>query len=324
VKRRWLKWLGLALAAGLIFFVFGWVPYFIASAFTVRAFNFPDKENAGLTPASFELAFESIAFPARDGVPLKGWWVPAAGARGTVVLVHGLNRSRIEMVRKLPFLRDAGWHALLFDLRRHGESGGAVRSLGWHEREDVHGAVRAARERWPGPVVLWGISFGAAASLMAAAEDPGISGVIADSSYKNLRDTARHHLALFRGYRWWLRVVPAWPVAEETLFWMGRRAGFDPDDLDIEKAAAGLGRRPALFVANAGDRRMPPEIAQALKNAAGASARLLVVQGEKHGGAYHDGTEAYQREVTQLLAAAGQRPGAQMASGSLENKEQRR
>ena len=44
--------------------------------------------------------------------------VPAPGARGTVVLVHGLNRSRIENARKLPFLHAQGWNALLFDLRQ--------------------------------------------------------------------------------------------------------------------------------------------------------------------------------------------------------------
>jgi hypothetical protein len=32
-------------------------------------------------------------------VALQGWFVPAPGAKGSVVLVHGLNRSRIEMVK---------------------------------------------------------------------------------------------------------------------------------------------------------------------------------------------------------------------------------
>ena len=48
---------------------------------TTRRFQFPDKENAGLTPASFELAFEDVAFKSADGTELKGWWVPAGAAR---------------------------------------------------------------------------------------------------------------------------------------------------------------------------------------------------------------------------------------------------
>ena len=168
--RRWLKRLAFVVVTGLLLFLFGFVPYFLAGAFTVRTFQMKDAENEGLTPASFQLAFEEVSFNARDGVPLAGWWVPAENAKGAVVLVHGLNRSRIEMARKLPFLHNAGWNVLLFDLRRHGTSGGTVRSLGWGERLDVLGAVDLARQRAPLPIVAWGISFGGAAVVLAAAE----------------------------------------------------------------------------------------------------------------------------------------------------------
>src|SRR5262245_47856908 len=105
-------------------FILGWAPWWIAGFTTTRRFQFPDRENAGLTPKSFELAFDDVAFQSSDGVALKGWWIPAQNAKGSVVLVHGLNRSRIEMVKKAPFLAREGWNALLFDLRHHGESGG--------------------------------------------------------------------------------------------------------------------------------------------------------------------------------------------------------
>ena len=153
MRRAWIKWAGLLLAAVLLLFVFGWVPYFLGGIATTRRFAYNDKENAGLTPASFELKFEEIAFAADDGVPLSGWWVPAENARGTVILVHGLNRSRIEMVKKTPFLHQKGWNSLLFDLRHHGESGGTVSSFGHFEKQDVHAAVALAlasdrRARW--------------------------------------------------------------------------------------------------------------------------------------------------------------------------------
>ena len=112
---KWLKRVGLVLVAALAIFIFGWAPYWLAGLATIRRFTYNDKENAGLTPRSFELPFEDVSFSAPDGVTLKGWWVPAPEARGTVVLVHGLNRSRIEMVRKVPFLHALGWNALLFD-----------------------------------------------------------------------------------------------------------------------------------------------------------------------------------------------------------------
>ena len=174
----------------------------------------------------------------RTVTELKGWWVPAVGAERTVVMVHGLNRSRIEMARRLPFVHSAGWNAILMDLRHHGASGGVATTFGVLEKQDVEAAARLARERAPGPVVLWGVSLGGATVVFAAAEDQGIAGVICDSSYRSLDDTVRHHLRLFRGFRWWLRLVPSWPVADLAIYWIGRRGGFDPAESNVEAAAA--------------------------------------------------------------------------------------
>ena len=311
---KWVKRVGLVLVAALVVFVFGWAPYWLAGLATIRRFTYNDKENAGLTPKSFDLPFEEVTFSAPDGVPLKGWWVPAPEAHGTVVLVHGLNRSRIEMVKKVPFLHKQGWNALLFDLRHHGASGGDVSSFGFFEKQDVHAATAFARTRAQGPVVLWGVSLGAASATLAAAEDPGVAALVCDSSYRSLRDTVAHHLSLFRGFRWWLRIVPNYPVADEVVYWIGRRAHFDPDSVDVRGAAAHLAPRPCLFVCNSGDRRMPSEIAFELKAAAGPQAHVLVVPGTSHGGAYRDDTAAYETAVTQLLGAAASAP-VRMALG---------
>ena len=312
---KWLKRVGLVLVAALAIFIFGWAPYWLAGLATIRRFTYNDKENAGLTPKSFDLPYEEVAFNAPDGVPLKGWWVPAPDARGTVVLVHGLNRSRIEMVKKVPFLHKQGWNALLFDLRHHGQSGGDASSFGFFEKQDVHAATAFARTRAQGPVVLWGVSLGGAAVTLAAAEDPGVAALICDSSYRSLRDTVAHHLRLFRGFRWWLRIVPNYPVADEVVYWIGRRAHFDPDAVDVSGAAAHLAPRPCLFVCNSGDRRMPSDIAFELKAAAGPQAHVLVVPGTSHGGAYRDGTAAYETAVTELLGAAASAPPVRMALG---------
>ncbi len=306
--KRWAK--RLSLTAGLLLgaFVFGVLPYLLAGVATTRRFPYRDQENAGLTPASFGLAYDEVAFAASDGVPLSGWWVPASDPHGTVVLVHGLNRSRVEMVKKVPFLNRLGWNALLFDLRHHGSSGGSVSGLGYLERKDVLAGKALAQGRGSRRVVLWGISLGGAAAALAAAEDPEVAGLVCDSTYRNLGDTVRHHLRLFRGFRWWTRLVPAWPLADEVLFWIGRRAGFDTDAADVAAAAAHLAGRPALFVCNSADRRMPPEIAIELKAAAGPRARLLMVPGRSHGGAYREGTAAYESAVAGLLAEVAERP----------------
>jgi pimeloyl-ACP methyl ester carboxylesterase len=304
--------LGLAVLIGLV--LFGWLPYWLGGVATTRKFEFRDRENAGLTPASFGLAYEDVAFQASDGAQLTGWWVPSSQNVGTVVLVHGLNRSRIEMVRKVPFLNRAGWNAVLFDLRHHGKSGGSTSSFGFFEKQDVLAAKVFARTRSHGPVVLWGVSLGAASALLAAADDSDVAGLVCDSTYRSLRDTVSHHLRLARSWRWWARILPSWPVADEVVYWIGRRGGFDPDAVNIAAAASHLAGRPCLFVCNSGDRRMPSEIAFELQRAVGDKAKVLVVPGKSHGGAYREGTAAYESAVSRLLQEArGEAAGAQYA-----------
>lgn len=300
----WARRIGLALLLAWAAFILGWAPWFMAGIATTRKFQFPDKENAGLTPKSFDLAYEDVAFESSDGIPLKGWWVPAQNPKGSVVLVHGLNRSRIEMVKKTPFIVKEGWNALLFDLRHHGESGGDRTTLGFKEKEDVKAALALARAKSPGPVVVWGVSLGGASATFAASEDPQVGGLVCDSSYRSLRDTVSHHVVMARGFRWWTRLIPRWPAADAAVFWMGRRGGFDPDQVDVVAAAHKLNGRPALFVCNSDDRRMPKEIAFELKDAAGPRARVLVVPGTSHGGAYRDATAAYEHAVAGLLSEA--------------------
>jgi pimeloyl-ACP methyl ester carboxylesterase len=305
---------GLVVLAGLFaVLAFGVLPYWLAGRVVFRPFHYDDKENAGLTPGSFQLPFEDVSFRTGDGVTLKGWWVPAPDARGSVVLVHGLNRSRIEMVKKVPFLHQQGWNALLFDLRHHGDSGGAISGLGYFEKNDVKAAVAEARARSGGPVVVWGVSLGGASSVLAAADDPGVAGVVADSSFRSLRDTVVHHANLFHGATWWTRLVPVWPTAQEIVYWIGQRGGFDPDTVDVKAAAARLTGRPVLFVCNSGDRRMPQDVAFDLKQAVGPTASVLVVPGTSHGGAWREGTAAYETAVTHVLESAAA-PRGQLAA----------
>jgi len=143
--------------------------------------------------------------------------------------------------------------------------------------------------------------MGAASVMLAAAEDPGLAGVVCDSSYRSLTDTVHHHMQLLRGMHPLLRALPGGILAEEMLFWVRRKGGFDTSAVDVVAAARKLGGRPVLFVSNAGDKRMPTEIAFELKAAAGPRARVLVVPGHSHGGAYREGQPAYEHAVAGLL-----------------------
>lgn len=294
IARRWLIILGVL----LIGFFVGFVPWFFTDILTRRRYHYPDL-NDGKSPVSFGLNSRWVEFSSADGIPLKGWYVPVASeARGTIILCHGLNRTRIEMLPEAAFAHELGYNALLFDLRHQGQSGGDITTLGYQERFDVLGAVRYVRgeAKAAHPVIAWGISMGAAAALMAAADSAEIDAVISDSTFLSFKDTAIHHLKLFLH-------LPAFPIAYEVIYWSAWRGNFHPSDFDLGKAVDRIGRRPIMFVGVEGDRRMPPSIARALyARAVSPGKQLLILPGNRHGEGFNQAKEQYQKAVREFLA----------------------
>ncbi len=99
-----------------------------------------------------------------DGLLLttRAWPANAAAPRGVVVLVHGLGEhiARYEPVAR--HLAAQGFDVVGYDQRGHGRSpgprGGAPSELTLCE--DLGRVLRAARDRFAGPVVLLGHSLG--------------------------------------------------------------------------------------------------------------------------------------------------------------------
>src|SRR5208337_158485 len=233
-------------------------------------------------------------------VLLRGWYIPAtSGARGTIVYCHGLNRTRTEMLPMAAFGHHLGYDGLLFDFRHQGASGGELTTLGYQERLDVIGAVRYAlyQQRAARPVILWGVSMGAAAALLAAPESPDVTAVISDSSFESLRATVEHHWKLFFH-------LPSFPIADELVYLIAWRGGFRPSDFDLVNAVTRIGNRPILFVALHDDRRMPPSIARTLySHAASPHKVLIVLPGQRHGEGFNQAREQYEIAVKQFLSS---------------------
>ena len=85
--------------------------------------------------------------------------------------------------------------------RRHGTSEGDLTTFGYFEWHDAQAAVRyAVDERGEkGPIILWGISMGAATALLTAAQETDVDAVIAESSFYAAAETLRSDLSRMFG-----------------------------------------------------------------------------------------------------------------------------
>lgn len=132
------------------------------------------------------LPIEEVHFTATDGVHLAGWLAVAAHDAPTIILVHGFKGSRTAMLPWARFLFAAGYNVLLYDSRGCGASAGWSIGLGATEPRDVIGAARYLAARSDLRVKQFGalgVSLGAGEVLLAAAREPSLVTVVADSAW---------------------------------------------------------------------------------------------------------------------------------------------
>jgi pimeloyl-ACP methyl ester carboxylesterase len=303
-KRRWTKWLLriiVAIAVVVVILIYGVGPFLLSKAIT-SAGTRPKDRLLTETPMDLGAEYKDIEFYTSDGVKISGWLLESRGRGATIIYSHGLFRSRRELLERAVELWRLGYGALLYDSRNHGQSGRAVTSLGYHERLDVEGAIRFLRDgaRSSDKIVLLGVSMGAAADLLAAAETPDVSAVISDSSFLTFEDTVSHHVKLFLH-------LPSFPLANEFDYFISHRAGFEADKLSPIQAVKTLGSRPVLFIAGAHDPRMPPSIADQLYRASSSpESQILVIDGPDsnlHGHSYYVDRSLYIGRISQFLEA---------------------
>lgn len=255
----------------------------------------PARDASAQVPA---LPHERVSFAASDGVPLVGWWVPAPEARGVVVFLHGYGDSKDQSLPLLPFLHAEGYHVLAYDARAHGESGGDHTTVGLDEVQDVRGALAFAAARDPEAaenLALVGWSMGAATAILAAALEPSVDAVVADSSFATLQNIASNSITAFTG----LPKYPFGPLSVTFAGWMVRENVARNAPLHAAPHVAG----PMLVIQGLDDTiALPGEDGEAIARAAPAGSQLWLVPGAAHVQAHAVAPGEYERRVSAFLA----------------------
>ena len=248
--------------------------------------------------SSLGLAFEEVEFPAVDGSPLRGWWIPpAAPTESVVVAVHGAASDRREFLRHTPLLHRAGYAVLLFDCREQGVSDGEGRgvSLGIREHADVSSAVDyVLGPRAMQRVAVMGSSQGGASVLLAGAADPRIDAVIAENPF-----TSIHALILDNSME---PTLPGPLLAAISFVTRLRLGGLDaPDPIEV---VGRIAPRPLLLMHGDADRVIPLRHSRELFARAGEPKQIWVAEGARHAELFDAHPEEWAERVLDFLGSA--------------------
>ncbi|MCX4693188.1 alpha/beta hydrolase [Streptomyces sp. NBC_01408] len=164
----------------------------------------PPAARPGRTPQSKGLPVRDLTVrTTRDGVALQAWVVPGTGPH-TVVICHGMGRTRSSVLGHIELLHGAGHHVVAYDMRNHGDSGRDRKIRGMSGRftsdlEDVIAAVRRDPETGGGELALFGFSFSTWVSLHVLRRiDPAVAAVVCDSGPMSDTKAGLRHFAGLR------------------------------------------------------------------------------------------------------------------------------
>ena len=216
---------------------------------------------------------------AYDGTRLNAYcFIQPKPAQRWVIAVHGYGQTASSL---FPFVKpffEAGFNVLLPECRGCGRSGGNYYGLGWGDRMDVIKWCRLISADQPdAEIILFGISTGADAVVMAAGEESlpsNVRCVISDSAYSRLTDVSN---ILMKKWKF-----PAGLLTFSTSLVTWLRAGYSFAEASAVNQSA-RNHTPTLFIHGGQDELFPVEMAYELYEAAECSKDLLVIQGASHG-----------------------------------------
>jgi hypothetical protein len=215
----------------------------------------PSVNAANYWAAEFGATWVPASIKAADGVTLNGWlFQPNNPNGGAVLLLHGVNDTRLGVMVHARYLLNAGYVVLTPDSRNHGASGGSLITYGIYEADDTARWLRwLVRQAGIERVYGLGESMGAANLIQAAALPSPARAIVAECSFATFAEVADYRIGHYSGFG----EAVAWPVRQIGFLYAKSRYGVDLWSVS-PVGSLSRSRVPAMLIHGRNDQRIPP------------------------------------------------------------------
>ncbi len=180
--RRWYAKLVIVILA-LLFFA-GLATLVISGVLTYWIVK-PQRTSSEINMESFPGRPDEVDFAVAGLGERRGWFFPGLRGAPTIILLHGYESSRGELLTLVSALQDHQYNAFVFDFAAHGSNGGLT-TFGYREADEVRAAINTLATRNdvdPQRFGIWGYNLGAYAGLREAEKDQRVRAMVLDSVY---------------------------------------------------------------------------------------------------------------------------------------------
>lgn len=235
---------------------------------------------------------ERITLQSPNGYSLSGLFLKPLKTNDTIIISHGVTENKTNSIKYAQMFNNLGFNTVVYDHRRHGETGGKTTSYGYYERHDLQQFVHYVREHI-GPDATLGIhgeSMGAATTLLYA-------GTIADEADFYIADSA------FSDFRQLLYRVVKSAISIElklavyvTDLLLRLRDGYMSKNIRPILAVENI-EKPVLFIHNTNDTFIPCEMTKQMYEVKKGPKMLHLFDKGDHTQAFNETPDEYERIV---------------------------
>ncbi len=220
-----------------------------------------------------------------------GWYFPGK-RREVVVIMPAADAPETAMIPYAKFLLGAGY-TVVASYSANNPSYGI--NWGVLKRKFALATARTLKQDGFTKIAVLGIGEGAAGAIMAQAEQPVFTAIVADSSYANLEQ-------LFMRSPSMSRLNPAFV---QTVMWEARLwFGHPLDKISPATDAGNLGSCSLLIIQDRDDQMTPLADGKAILASAGFNAQMWTVPASGHGDAIFEDPAGYAARVIKFLDAS--------------------
>ncbi|MBS1840135.1 MAG: alpha/beta fold hydrolase [Acidobacteria bacterium] len=213
----------------------------------------PQRTSSEINMATFPGRPDSVQFTVAGLGAREGLFFPGLRGAPTIILCHGYESSKNELLTLVSALQDHQYNVFVFDFAAHGANPGMT-TFGYKEAEELRAAIDTLASRNdvdPTSFGLWGYNLGAYAALREAETDKRVRALVLDSVYDEPKQMVKVEVG-----NTGLGAFPFMVRSAELSFdWLNYQHKQDPP---LSKRLNALSGVPKLFI-EAGDE---PELAE--------------------------------------------------------------
>ena len=256
---------------------------------------------------------EQVHFHTADGLALAGCYFRSrVSRRGVLLFGLEFGSNRWSCLAYCEHLLEAGYDVFAYEPRNQGDSDSEpkLEPLQWvsdRDLRDVQAALSYLKSRPdadPNGIGLFGISKGAGAGIIAAADDPYVRCAVTDGMYSSCITVVpymRHWIRIYNKNYTVHELLPTWYYAmfgRMAMRRVGRQRGVE--FLHVEQALHRF-RRPLFMLHGQKDGYIQPEMAMRLYEQARAPKEFWLIPEANHNKGLEVAGEEYCRRVREFF-----------------------